>query len=190
MLLTPPVLIISSFISFKSITDHSKVDYHKKFGSFFSEFKNNRGFWSTQYYSLFFLRRLTYLVAQVYLNNAPYVQVGVNIGFSAVQLLYLFYYLPFKEIHIQVSVISGEIASAVFITGSVFYLGSVSANVSGIVEATMIYSVIGSMGVQFLVSIYSMILSLKVMWKKIIKYRALSFIKVSSNAGRTLSEAN
>lgn len=174
-------------MSSNSITDRSLTDYHKKFGSLFEEFKNNKGFWSTQYYTLFFLRRLAYLLAQVYLNNAPYVQVGVNIGFSIVQLAYLFYYMPFKELHIQVSVISGEIASAIFITGSAFYLGSVSASVSGIVEATMIYSVIGSMGVQLLVSIYSLILSLKAMWRKLLKYRASSFISTYSKARNTMS---
>ena len=76
-------------------------------------------------------------------------QAGVNIGFSAVQLGYLVFYLPYKERHIFVSAISGEIAASVFICMSTFYLESISLGDSGIVEAVMIYSILGAISIQF-----------------------------------------
>ena len=168
--------------------DHGEKEYHKKFGSIFGEFKNSKGFLSTQYYTIFFIRRLSYLLAQVYLNHAPYVQTGINIGFSVLQLGYLLYYLPFKETHILISVISGEVASGIFITMSTFYIGNISPGTSSIIETIMIYSVIGGITVQFLVSIYSMLLSFKLMWKKILKYIARVFLEAGATIDTKISD--
>ena len=140
---------------------------------------------STQYYSIFFLRRLSYLFAQVYLNDNPYIQAGINIGFSVLQLFHLLYYLPFKEIHILISVITGELASTIFISMSTVYLGNISPSVSKRVETIMIYSVMTGITVHFFASICTLILSFRLMWRKVLKYRAKAFIK----AGNTLDKS-
>ena len=173
-------------MTYTSISDRRNHDYHRKFGSLFAEFKNNKGFWSTQYYSVFFIRRISYLLSQVYLNSVPSIQISVNIGFSVLQLGYLFYYFPFKENYIMFSVVSGEISTTIFLCLSAFFVAGISENTSAIIEMLMVYTVIGGMGMQFLVSIYSMALSLKAMWKKVLKYRALAFLKAAP-AGPTLS---
>lgn len=186
MVLTPAVLFVSSFISYTNIIDKTNDDYHKKFDSLFEEFKNDRGYFSTQYYSMFFLRRLTYLLSQVYLNNYGSVQTGINIFFTLVQIVYLAYYVPLKENHIMVSVMAGEISGGIFIILSIFFLYDISAEISTIIELIMIYSVVGGMVIQFLVALYSLFLSLKLMWKKIIKLRAKKFLNIDK-ARRSLS---
>ena len=170
--------------------NHTEKEYHTKFGSLFAEFKNNRGFFSTQYYTVFFTRRLSYLLAQVYLNQAPYIQAGVNIGFSVLQLGYLLYYLPFKETHILVSVISGEVATGIFIAMSTFYINGISSSTSETVETIIIYSVIGGIAVQFFVSAYSMFILCMDMWNKILKYRAKVFIKTGTKLERRSLKLN
>ena len=170
--------------------NHTEKEYHTKFGSLFAEFKNKRGFFSTQYYTVFFTRRLSYLLAQVYLSQAPYIQAGVNIGFSVLQLGYLLYYLPFREIHILVSVISGEVAAGIFITMSTFYINGISSSTSEKVETIMIYSVIGGISVQFFVSAYSIFISCRDMWNKIIKYRAKVLIKTATKLKRMSFKIN
>lgn len=171
--------MISSYISFSSIKDRTNTVYHKRFGSIFGEFKNNKGFFSTQYYAIFFLRRLAYLLSQVYLNNYLYVQYGINVVFSIVQISHLVYYLPFRETHIFISVLCGEIGVAIFLGSSVVFLEDISTETIVIFESIMIYSIIGTMAVQFLVSTYSMFLVLKLLWKKVLKYKALEFIKAN-----------
>lgn len=186
-MLTPPALIVSSFISIKNIKDINQKEYHNKFGSLFGEFKNNKGFLSTQYYTIFFIRRLFYLIAQVYLNNHPYVQCSVHIVFTAIQIGFLIYYMPFKEIHIFISVFTGELVCALFIVTSIFFIGDISTETSALLEKIMIFSVLGGMAVQFFVSIYSMMLAFKLLWKKLIKYRAQAFLKSASPLG-TIAE--
>ena len=107
------------------------------------------------------------------MNGLPYVQVGVNIGFSVVQLGHLFYYFPFEDYHIMISTLSGEITTAAFISMSAIYIGCISA---------MIYTIIGSIGIQFIVSIYSLTLSLKIMWRKLLKCRASGVFKEANSS--------
>lgn len=182
MVLTPPALFVSSFVSYSSIKDNSERSYHTKFGSLFGEFKMNKGFLSTQYYTFFFLRRLSYLFAQVYLNDYPHIQIGVHLGFTLLQIGYLVYYVPFKDSHIMISVFSGEFASGIFIIFSVFFLYDVSGNTLLALESVMIYSVITGIGIQFLASIYSFVLAIKVMWNKVLELNAKSFLKTSKGA--------
>ena len=104
-------------------------------------------------------------------------QAGVNIGFTMLQLGHLLYYLPFKDTSVLISVISGEVAAGIFIGMSTFYLGDISASTSEMVENIMIYSAIGGFAIQFLVSIYLTIISLKMMWKKLLKHRAKMFLQ-------------
>lgn len=179
--------MISSFISYSNIKNTNEKVFHKRFGSLFGEFKNDRGFFSSQYYSIFFIRRLAYLIAQVYLNNYPYVQVSANIGFALLQIVYLIYYRPFKDTHIFISVISGEIACAVFIVLSMFFISDISVDTSILMETIMIFSVIGGMGIQFLVSVYSMILGFKLLWRRVLKYRAQVLIKTANTIMPTIS---
>ena len=168
--------MVSSFISYSKIRNPNEKDFHEKFGSLFGEFKKNEEFLSSQYYGIFFIRRFAYLFAQVYLNNYPYVQVSVNIGFALLQIAYLVYYRPFKDTHIFISVITGEISGTICIVLSAFFLNDISADTSALVERIFIFTVMSGMGVQFLVSVYSIGLGIKLLWERAIKYRAKELI--------------
>lgn len=178
-------MLLCSYIYSSKINDPSSADFHQKYGSLFDEFKNNKGFLSTQYYFVFFCRRLVYLLTQVYLNSSPYAQTIINIIFSLVQLVHLLYYLPFKEVHILISVISGEVASFIFITLSICFLGNISDTTSAELEGFMIYSVIASMAVQICAAGYSLLLSIKKMGRKWLKYKA-----AKANTPKILSSNN
>lgn len=175
--LTPSAIFVSSFISYNRILDKKDGLYHKKFGSLFLEFKNQKGFLSTQYYCLFFIRRLAYLISQVYLNSYPYIQAGVNIGFSALNGAYLLYYAPFKERSVLISCLTGDLCVLIVFCLTPFYLGDITSELSYIFETICIYSVIGCMGMQLIISVYSLITSFKKIFRKIMKYRASAFVK-------------
>lgn len=175
-MLTPSALFVTSFISYSRIVDKTDKVYKKKFGSLFSEFKNDRGFLSTQYYVVFFIRRLVYLITQVYLNTYPFVQAGVNIALSIVHLFYLIYYRPFKERPVFVSCIVGDIGVLVVLCLSTFYLGNITQQLSYILETVCIFTVMGCMGIQMIISTYSLFISFRNIIRKIMKYRALAFV--------------
>ena len=99
-----------------------------------------------------------------------------------VQLGHLFYYFPFEDYHIMISTLSGEITTAAFISMSAIYIGCISADTSLLVENAMIYTIIGSIGIQFIVSIYSLTLSLKIMWRKLLKCRASGVFKEANSS--------
>lgn len=90
--------------------------------------------------------------------------------------MYLIYYFPFKETHIMVSVLSGEISTGIFITSTVILAYGESKSTIALVETVMIYSIIGAIGIQFCVSLYSLKLSLQLLWNKVIKERAKNFL--------------
>ena len=114
----------------------------------------------------------------------------MNLGATLCEIGYLIYYMPFKEKHIFISAISGEICTAYFIVMSVFFLGSISEGTSSIIEESMIYSVLATMIIQFLVSIYSLILEFKRLWKKMVKNKALALLKAAKNIQRIHLFAN
>ena len=188
VVLTPPIMLLCSYIHYSKINDPLSPDFNRKYGSLFQEFKNNKGFLSTQYYLVFFCRRIVYLFTQIYLNSYPYVQTIINIVFSLVQIVHLLYYLPFKEVHILISVIAGEVASVIFITLSISFLGNISDTTSAGLEGVMIYSVIASMVVQILAAGYSFLLSLKEMRKKWLKYK--SKVNATANTAKVTLSAD
>lgn len=177
IVLTPSTLFISSFISYKRIVDSADGTYYKRFGSLFLEFKNDKGFLSTQYYFVFFIRRLLYLISQVYLNSLPFIQAGVNLGFSFIQTVYLLYYRPFKEISLFVSCISGEICVFVVLCLTTFYLGNISSQLSYDLETICACLVILCMAIQLLIMVYSFFKTLKKAHNKIWNYRNLILVR-------------
>jgi hypothetical protein len=145
--------------------------------SLFSEFKNNEGYLSTIYYSIFFLRRLSYLLSQVYLNSYLFLQSGINIGFSAIQTIHLLYYKPFKELELLISSIVGEIVCLTVICLSTIFIQDVSTEESYIFETIIVYAILGGIGVQLIISLYSIFKSLKKLFQKILKFRNLDFVR-------------
>ena len=148
----------------------------------FTEFKNDKGFLSTLYYTVFFTRRLAYVLTQVYLNKYPYIQGGLNVGFSLIQIGFIGYYRPFKSTAIFISSLSGDLCVIIVFAISILFLGELSVSTSQFLEVFVIYTIIAGMGAQFLVSIYTLYLTFKAGWAKIEKYRSKNFVKNNSNS--------
>lgn len=157
--------------------DKENLEFKKKFGSVFDEFKNDKGFLSTQYYFVYFARRLAYVLSQVYLNEYPYIQNGLNIGFSILQTGFLLYFRPFKDFTSLLSNCVGEICVVIVFSLSVFFLHDLGQGLSDILEKTVIFTVIVGIGAQFFISIYLFFVSVKSLCLKIEKNRAIYLLK-------------
>lgn len=171
--LTAPTLMVCSFVTKEQIFSNDEA-FYKKFGCFYSEFKLNKGFFSCQYYTFFFLRRFGFIVSQVYLNNYPHIQNTLNILGTFMLILFLLWCLPFKQTSILVSGIIGETCiffTMLFCYLAFFFRGSI------MLENIIIYTVIGGMIGQFMVTLYLALKSFRYLWLKIEKIRARAILK-------------
>ena len=53
--------------------------FETRYGAIFSEFKNDKGIFSIQFYSWFFLRRFLYIITIIVLRDFVLVQLIINI---------------------------------------------------------------------------------------------------------------
>jgi hypothetical protein len=83
----------------------------KRWGSLFEEFKNDRGWKSSSFYVLFFIRRLLYVTLLFTLTAFPLVQVILSAVLSALVALYLVTYRPYKERVLNYCSLYSEFAS-------------------------------------------------------------------------------
>jgi hypothetical protein len=154
-------------------------EFSIKFGSFFCEFKCDRGFFSSQYYTLYLVRRLGYALSQIFLNSLVLLQQGLNILGSVLLLLYLAVYRPFKETSIMISTTAGEIAILIVQVITFVFNFYLSTKLIKILELTIIVSVLLAMLIQFLISIYLFIGEMINLWKILEKDRSLKFVEVA-----------
>ena len=172
--LTPLLFLIFSLTCAESIKNGSD-QFKKKWGSLFLEFKNDRGLLSSQYYLIYFTRRVAYALSQIYLNSLPFVQGGINIFFSLMTLTHLLYYKPFKDGTILTTNIIGEI-NMFFVNILIYtFLWELSPWAQDKIEKSIIFSVIGSIFLQIMISMYCFFKFVKILWLKIEKIRALAF---------------
>ena len=180
------MILVFSYVSLTEIKTKDE-DFEQKWGSLFNEFKNDRGFLSSQYYFIYFSRRVAYVLSQVYLNSYLFLQGGLNIFFSFLTLIFLLFYVPFKDSAVFYSNLVGEISITVVMIATFCFLWDLEEFIQGKLESLIIFSVIAGIMIQFLISIFIFGKSLKLIWKKIEKTRALNFVKRagdrSTNAG-------
>ena len=148
-------------MSYKNIIDSENEVFFTRFGSLYTEFKNNKGFLSTQYYFIYFFRRVAYVLSQVYLNSHLLVQNTLNLILSVLQTAFLIYYKPFKEKHILFSNYIGE--SCVLIVFSIGYvfIFEEAQSFNDIAADIFIFSILAGMALQFLITLYCFYLCLK-----------------------------
>lgn len=180
-------MFVWTFILYSEITDTSNITFHKRFGSFFSEFKNNKGYLSSIYYSIFFLRRLVYCLSQVYLNYFPFVQSGINIGFSAIQTIHLLYYRPFKQSYLLLSSTVGEISCLIALCLATFFIQDISTEFSYVLETIIIYTIITGIGIQFIISLYSIFKFLNKLFQIVLKYNGLKLLHSFNQRNQTFA---
>ena len=160
-----------SYLSYEKIKDPTNQNFFRRFGSLFDEFKLDKGFLSTQYYFIYFLRRMAYVGSQVYLNSFPFVQNFFNLFFSVLQTFYLVYYKPFKEKHILISNFVGEICVLIaFSDGFLFILDFKRKDLEG-AEYAFVYTVLIGMAMQFFISLYCFFMVVKEFIKKLLEIK-------------------
>ena len=69
------------------------------------------------------------------------------------------------------------------------FLFDISSNASYIIEYSIIFLVFGAMGVQFIISLYTLSQAFMYAWDKIQKYKAFAFIENSKHMN-TISSIN
>ena len=124
----------------------------KRWGSLYEEFKNNKGFVSCQFYSLFLLRRLIYAFSQTFLNDFIYFQQALNIFGTLVQTFYLIYFFPLKDCYIGATTYIGEICTLLVMITSLFFSESTNESTIKLLEYIIIFSVLGTIVIQTLIS--------------------------------------
>jgi hypothetical protein len=122
-LASPIVCVYFVYKNHHRFRDPEEKHFRKQFGSIFDEFKHDRGFLSSSFYCLFFLRRLLYVIIQYSLEAFPLVQVILNILHSIGSFAYLVTFVPFEEKYLNISNIYSEFCITVtFALSGVFLL--------------------------------------------------------------------
>ena len=176
-ILTVPALIVCSFISYPNIKISENSNFHSKWGSLFIEFKNNKGYFSTQFYTIYVIRRLSYIFSQVYLNSNLYLQAFLNTGCSLMQLTYMVYYLPYKEKLIMTQALLGEICTTFVMILSILFINQPSESTQASLSIVIMIIVLISMIGQSLISLTMGIISIINICKKIQRWNAKAFLK-------------
>ena len=81
-----PLSFILLLYRYRNTFENYKVK--GKYGSLFLEFKNNRGFISYLFYPVFLIRRIQYMLNQVFYDYNPKGQLALNIVFSFFNFCY------------------------------------------------------------------------------------------------------
>lgn len=171
-MVTPIFVFTGSVISYKELYAQDNTSYLSKWGSLFSEFKNNKGFLSTQFYLLYFIRRFAFIISQVYINSNLLVQGGLNIGFSLMQFGFLIFYRPYKETHVLISAFTAE--GCIFITNILVFIMifDIRENKQVLMklEATVTFIVYAIIGINTLISLFQIIKRLINILRKRLSY--------------------
>lgn len=149
----PLTIFIFSRISFKANIYVDNEAFMKKWGSLYYEFKNNKGFWSTQYYTLYTIRRIAYMLALLFMSHNLYLQYSIHLSFTILQLIYVFYFTPFKEKDVLFSLAIGEICTLLVIVLSFFFIAETTPSTRRLVESVIVIIIITSLACDMLLSL-------------------------------------
>lgn len=116
---------------------------------------------SSLFYFFYLLRRLQFLVTQVYFNPVSSFQLSLNVGFSFFYLVYLVSYRPFKDISIMISHICAEFCLLCNFSIILVLVLDIWKLKLKYLEFGFISSVYFSMMIQFSVILYNNFLSIK-----------------------------
>ena len=163
----------------------------QRWGCFYLEFKNDKGFLSSLFYFVHFGRRVAFALIQIYLNSYLVMQAVLNFIFSLTTLIFLIYYRPFKDFSILITNIAGEIAITMVIGLSMTFLWEINKYTQDIIEMIIIGIVLLSILVQMSVTIVSIYKSLYFLWIKYEKVRSDTFLQsFSAKVSKAHTENN
>lgn len=126
--------------SYKNLTKIVKKEksFVNHFSSLFYEFKNDNGFISTQFYFIFTIRRLVYMLNLTLLNNRPSSQICINCVLSTISVLYLAKYKPYEDKIHQISNLFSEIGILLFMALISINMFDISTNLRDSFESVMV----------------------------------------------------
>lgn len=114
--------------------------------------------------------RFNYLKILLILNNTLFIQARLNAGFSLFSIAFLFYYKLYREKHIFISILAGEICALFVFSLAIAFLLELPLFIQSDLENVIIFMVLGTLGIQFMVSVYEFaickILVPPILWKK------------------------
>jgi hypothetical protein len=158
---SPVVIFIASFMTKEKILSGNNEEFNLKWGSLFEEFKNNKGFLSTQFYFVFMIRRLIYGFNQVFLNSVHELQNASNIFGTFLTLVYIFKYFQYKEKGTLLCSILGEISILITMVLSLIFLFDVGDDTEEIVEILIMVIVFSCILAQVVICIIASLIGLK-----------------------------
>lgn len=185
--LTPTLLFIHGYVSYKN---NLLIDYefNQKWGSLYEEFKNDCGFLSTQFYTVFTLRRIVFVLSQILLNSMLYIQNAVNIFASILQLLFLFVYRPYKSRPVLLSSIIEESSVLTILIISFFFIYNISVSVKRILEAVIIFIIAGIISMSTIFSIFLLVQAIKELWVKFKERRNINYLQALESKPKVYPE--
>ncbi|CAG9312389.1 unnamed protein product [Blepharisma stoltei] len=143
--------LLHSYFTFKNmskIINKRNKKWLVPWSSLYYEFKNNSGFLSTQYYALFFTRRLIFIGNQVFLNDFPQSQLTINAVSSLCIPLFLIFYKPFDDLVLQVTNLITEFGIFIIFLLLIPYFLVLGSTGTNILDNLIMYFVALLMAVQ------------------------------------------
>ena len=151
-----------------------------KLGTLYSEFKNNKGLLSVFFYVFYLSRRLQLILTQIYLNQNELLQSLLNICTGYAMIGFLIYYRPFKDNLIQLSNLICEICYSFIFTSLMIYSFGDDLISDKTYQYMTIFCIFGCVGIQFCISLYDFILSLKELYLKFLKRKTNPIVNRSN----------
>ena len=166
--LTPTFVLIFVIRNKRSIRLEGS-EFLKKYGSLFSELKNNKGLKVSLYYFVFFLRRLLYIYAQIFLNDYSYLQISLNVAGGCFIVVYILSIFPFIEKINFLTTLIGEVITLEVSILTLFFIGSDDEKKLVLVSDVITFSILAMISINFLISIYQLFHLIKTAIQRITK---------------------
>ena len=160
-ILSPAVLFICLYVSYDRLIDSEDIEYYLKYSSLFYEFKNDKGLKSSLFYVIYFFRRIIYVLSLRYLNSMILLQKSINAFCSLICLTYLTFLRPFKSRLVLITNLINEIAILILFCLNLLLSFATKTHQIDFLEKTFIYTAVGSMGLQSLISFIGFLIYIK-----------------------------
>lgn len=170
-LITPIIFYVFIWKNYAKMTQRDDQTFNKRWGVLYQEFSQARSIDGLLYYPLFLTRRLTYALTIVFLYNFPKAQAVINISMAlAVPFKQTFLYVlvcrPHPERLDQLGAIIGEGSTlSVFGFSCCFFL-SLSSSSMRKIEDIAVWTVLGAIGANAMLSAFMSILTLHSVYKE------------------------
>jgi hypothetical protein len=170
-LITPIIFYVFIWKNYEKMTQRDDQTFNKRWGVLYQEFSQSRSIDGLLYYPLFLTRRLTYALTIVLLYNFPKAQAVINTSMAlAVPFKQTFLYVlvcrPHPERLDQLGAIIGEGSTlSVFGFSCCFFL-SLSSSSMRKIEDIAVWTVLGAIGANAVLSAFMSILTLHSVYKE------------------------